>query len=142
MGCSRLYSHAWCRCGYLCQELLDRYVLQMWLGIEKALDVFQGMKDKDSVSWTSVISGLAMNGFADSTLDLFSQMLGEGEPTHGTFVGILRACADVGLVNEGLEYFESMETVHGLVPEKKHYRCVVDLLSRSGNIDKVYEFIN
>ena len=110
--------------------------------VEKALEVFQGMKDKYSISWTSVISGLAVNGFADSALDLFSQMLREGvRLTHGTFVGILLACAHVGLVSEGLEFFESMENVYGLVPEMKHYGCVVDLLSRLGNIDEAYEFI-
>ena len=125
---------------YVGNSLIDMYC-KCGL-VEKALEVFQDMKDKDSVSWTSVISGLAVNGFADSALNLFSQMLREGvRPTHGTFVGILLACAHVGFVNEGLEYFESMEKVHGLVPEMKHYGCVVDLLSRSGNIDKAYEFI-
>lgn len=109
---------------------------------EKAYKVFQEMKVKDSVSWTSIITGLAVNGFADSAVDLFSQMLGEGiRPTHGAFVGILLTCAHTGLVDKGLEYFESMEKVYRLKPEMKHYGCVVDLLSRSGNLEKAYEFI-
>lgn len=125
---------------YVGNSLIDMYC-KCGL-VERALEVFQGMKDKDSVSWTSVISGLAVNGCADSSLELFSQMLREGiQPTHGTFVGVLLACAHAGLVNKGLEYFESMENVNGLVPEMKHYGCVVDLLSRSGNVDKAYEFI-
>ncbi|KAF3433044.1 hypothetical protein FNV43_RR24146 [Rhamnella rubrinervis] len=110
--------------------------------VEKGIEVFQEMGKKDPVSWTSIISGLAVNGFADSALKLFSQMLKEGiRPTHGSFVGILLACAHAGLVDEGLEYFESMERVHGLRPEMKHYGCVVDLLSRSGNLEKAYQFI-
>ncbi|RDX99797.1 Pentatricopeptide repeat-containing protein, mitochondrial, partial [Mucuna pruriens] len=110
--------------------------------VEKALEVFKEMRKKDSVSWTSIIAGLAVNGFADSALDYFSQMLREGVwPSHGTFVGILLACAHAGLVDKGLEYFESMEKVYGLKPEMKHYGCVVDLLSRSGNLQKAYEFI-
>ncbi|KAL5567788.1 hypothetical protein UlMin_024363 [Ulmus minor] len=110
---------------------------------EKALEVFLEMKAKDCVSWTSVISGLAVNGFAYSALDLFLQMLREGiRPTHGTFVGILLACSHTGLVDKGLKYFDSMEKVHGLKPEMKHYGCVVDLLSRSGHLEKAYEFIN
>lgn len=109
---------------------------------EKALKVFQEMKMKDSVTWTSVISGLAMNGFATLALELFSQMLKEGrQPTHGAFVGILLACAHAGLVDKGLEYFHNMENVYGLKPEMKHYGCVVDLLSRSGNLEKAYKFI-
>jgi pentatricopeptide repeat protein len=34
-----------------------------------------------------------------------------------------------------------MERVYGLTPEMKHYGCVVDLLSRSGNLERAYEFI-
>ncbi|CAL0304683.1 unnamed protein product [Lupinus luteus] len=110
--------------------------------VEKALEVFKDMKKKDSVSWNSVIAGLAVNGFADSALDYYLQMLREGfKPSHGAFVGILLACAHAGLVDKGLEYFESMEKVYGLKPEMKHYGCVVDLLSRSGNLQRAYEFI-
>ncbi|XP_054783996.1 pentatricopeptide repeat-containing protein At2g22410, mitochondrial-like isoform X3 [Prosopis cineraria] len=110
--------------------------------VEKALEVFKEMRIKDSVSWTSVITGLAVNGCADSALELFSQMLSEGvQPSHGVFVGILLACAHAGLIDKGLEYFESMERVYGLKPEMKHYGCVVDLLSRSGNVERAYEFI-
>ncbi|KAH9679865.1 NAC domain-containing protein [Citrus sinensis] len=86
--------------------------------------------------------GLAVNGFADYALELFMQMLREGvRPTHGSFVGILLACTHAGLIDEGLQYFESMEKVYGLTPEMKHYGCVVDLLSRSGNVEKAYEFM-
>lgn len=125
---------------YVGNSLIDMYCK---CGVvEKALEVFREMNTKDSISWTSVISGLAVNGFADSTLELFSQMLRDGvRPTHGTFVGILLACSHTGLVDKGLYYFRSMEKVHGLIPEMKHYGCIVDLLSRSGNLDRAYEFI-
>lgn len=110
--------------------------------VEKALQVFNEMETKDSVSWTSIISGLAVNGYADSALNVFDQMSKEGiYPTHGTFVGVLLACAHVGLVDKGLEHFESMETTYGLAPEMKHYGCVVDLLSRSGYLDKAYNLV-
>lgn len=124
---------------YLGNSLIDMYCK---CGVvENALVVFHEMEKKDSVSWTSIISGLAVNGFADYALELFMQMLREGvRPTHGSFVGILLACTHAGLIDEGLQYFESMEKVYGLTPEMKHYGCVVDLLSRSGNVEKAYEF--
>lgn len=125
---------------YLGNSLIDMYCK---CGVvENALVVFHEMEKKDSVSWTSIISGLAVNGFADYALELFMQMLREGvRPTHGSFVGILLACTHAGLIDEGLQYFESMEKVYGLTPEMKHYGCVVDLLSRSGNVEKAYEFM-
>jgi RIO kinase 1 len=125
---------------YVGNALIDMYC--KCGAVEKALAVFEEMEKKDSVSWTSVIAGLAVNGSADSALNLFSLMLREGvRPTHGTFVGVLLACAHAGVVDKGLEYFESMEKVYGLTPEMKHYGCIVDLLSRSGNLERAYEFI-
>lgn len=125
---------------YVGNALIDMYC--KCGSIEKAMEVFGEMPIKDSVSWTSVISGLAVNGNAIYALDLFSKMLMENvQPTHGTFVGILLACAHAGMVDKGLEYFESMERDYKLIPQMKHYGCVVDLLSRSGSVDKAYEFM-
>ncbi|GAB2255791.1 hypothetical protein Droror1_Dr00009569 [Drosera rotundifolia] len=110
--------------------------------VEQAIEVFQDMTEKDSVSWTSIISGLAVNGFAKPAVELFERMLSENiRPTYGTFVGVLLACAHAGMVDKGLGYFESMEQVHGLVPLMKHYGCVIDLFSRSGKLERAYQFI-
>ncbi|KAL3834507.1 hypothetical protein ACJIZ3_009243 [Penstemon smallii] len=110
--------------------------------IEKALTVFQEMKDKDSVSWTSVICGLAMNGQSNRALILFSQMVREGtRPIHGTFIGVLLACVHAGLVDKGLEFFLSMQREYKLVPEMRHYGCMVDLFCRAGELHRANEFI-
>ncbi|KAK6936389.1 Pentatricopeptide repeat [Dillenia turbinata] len=125
---------------YVGNALIDMYC--KCGSVEKAFEVFREMKMKDSVSWTAVIGGLAVNGFSDAAVDLFMQMLREGvRPTHGTFVGMLLACAHSGQVDIGLEYFEKMRSVYQLEPQMKHYGCVVDLLSRSGDLDGAYEFI-
>ncbi|KAJ4964739.1 hypothetical protein NE237_016588 [Protea cynaroides] len=110
--------------------------------IEKALKVFQEMKDKDTVSWTAIISGLAVNGCAYDALDFFSQMLRKDiKPSEATFVAVLLACAHRGLVEKGFEYFEIMTKLYCMEPTMKHYGCMVDLLSRSGNLDRAYGFI-
>ncbi|KAJ0909875.1 putative tetratricopeptide-like helical domain superfamily [Helianthus annuus] len=125
---------------YVGNALIDMYC--KCGSTENALKVFDKMPIKDSVSWTSVISGLAVNGNAIYALELFSTMLTENvQPTHGTFVGILLACAHAGMVDKGLEYFESMKRDYKLKPQMKHYGCVVDMLSRSGNLDRAYEFM-
>lgn len=125
---------------YVGNALIDMYC--KCGAVEKALEVFHEMKNKDSVSWTSVISGLAVNGFVNQAFEIFSLMLRDGvQPTHGSFMGILLACTHAGMVDEGLKYFESMNKVYGLTPHMKHYGCIVDLLSRSGYLDRAYEFI-
>ena len=125
---------------YVWNSLIDMYC--KCGDINTALQVFRDMKEKDPVSWTAIISGLAVNGSASSSVQLFEEMLSKGvRPTSGTFVGILVACAHGGLVDKGLEYFESMQKLHGVMPQMKHYGCVVDLLSRSGKLRTAYEFI-
>lgn len=125
---------------YVGNSLIDMYC--KCGSVEKASEVFHDMKERDSVSWTSIISGLAVNGFCFRALQLFSKMLRENvKPTHGTFIAVLLACTHAGLVDEGVGYFESMEKDYGLVPETKHYGCIVDLLSRSGNLERAFEFM-
>ncbi|PNX55271.1 pentatricopeptide repeat-containing protein [Trifolium pratense] len=62
-------------------------------------------------------------------------------PNHVTFVGVLSACSHVGLVDEGISYFQSMTEAHNLVPKPEHYACVVDLLGRSGLLSRARRFV-
>ncbi|TVU36592.1 hypothetical protein EJB05_18530, partial [Eragrostis curvula] len=107
-----------------------------------ALQVFKGMKEKDTLSCNSIIMGLANNGFEDDALNIFHAMLAEGfKPNEVTFLGVLVACANRNLVQEGLDHFESMKSVHNLEPEMKHYGCVVHLLGRAGQLEKALRFV-
>ncbi|XP_017697991.3 pentatricopeptide repeat-containing protein At2g22410, mitochondrial-like [Phoenix dactylifera] len=125
---------------YVGNSLIDMY--SKCGCVMEAFKVFGGMNEKDTLSWNSIILGLANNGYVESALEVFSDMLKEGfQPNDVTFLGVLIACAHSGLVDKGLEYFESMKEIHGVVPQMKHYGCVVDLLSRSGELEKAHRFI-
>lgn len=125
---------------YVGNSLIDMYY--KCGDVKNALRVFQSMPEKDSVSWTAVIAGLAVNGSVDSAIRTFEEMLSKNvRPTNGTFVGILLACSHAGLVDKGMEYFEKMRKVYGITPQMKHYGCIVDLLSRSGELERAYKFI-
>ena len=77
--------------------------------VNKAMEVFWGMKDKNVYTWSSAMGGLAMNGFGQKCLELFSHMKQEGvEPNEVTFVSVLRGCSVAGLVEEGCKHFDSM----------------------------------
>jgi pentatricopeptide repeat protein len=90
-----------------------------------------------------MISGYARHGYGDNALRLFTRMKLSGQlPDHITFVGELSAYSHIGLVDEGFEYFKSMTEVYGLVPRVEHYSCMVDLLGRAGELDKIENFIN
>jgi pentatricopeptide repeat protein len=109
---------------------------------KEALQVFKEMKEKDTLSWNSIILGLANNGGEEDALNVFRAMLAEGfRPTGVTFLGVLIACANAELVGEGLDYFDSMKSVHNMEPEMRHYGCIVDLLGRAGQLEKALRFI-
>ncbi|GKV18302.1 hypothetical protein SLEP1_g28703 [Rubroshorea leprosula] len=111
--------------------------------IDYASRFFSLMPIRNVYSWNSMISGYARHGHGDKALNLFTHMkLDDQLPDHITFVGVLSACSHVGLVNEGFKHFNSMSKVYNLVPRIEHYSCMVDLLGRAGELDKMESFIN
>ncbi|XP_017700781.2 pentatricopeptide repeat-containing protein At4g21065-like [Phoenix dactylifera] len=126
---------------FIRNSLIDMYA--KCGSIAHAVQVFHSMSERDLHSWTTLITGLASHGFGKEALDVFSQMQRMGVvPDATTFVVVLSACSHAGLAVEGLEIFDSMERVHGVVPELKHYGCMVDLLSRAGLLDRAYKLVS
>ncbi|KAF5482110.1 hypothetical protein F2P56_002702 [Juglans regia] len=110
--------------------------------VEKSLEIFYELKEKDTASWTSIICGLAMNGKTSKALELFSEMKKAGaKPDDISFVGVLSACSHGGLVEEGRHFFISMTKVYKIEPKLEHYGCLIDLLGRAGKLDEAEELI-
>ncbi|XVF07478.1 hypothetical protein REPUB_Repub06bG0142600 [Reevesia pubescens] len=110
--------------------------------IEKAIQVFEELPERDVLSWTALIAGLAMHGFAERALWFFSEMVKSGlKPRDITFTAVLSACSHGGLVGKGLELFESMKIDYGIEPRLEHYGCVVDLLGRAGKLAEAEKFV-
>ncbi|KAF8732287.1 hypothetical protein HU200_016267 [Digitaria exilis] len=85
-------------------------------GVDDARRVFEEMgAGRTVVSWTSLIVGLAVNGFGKEALELFSEMEREKlVPTEITMVGVLYACNHCGLVDDGFMYFDRMQEEYGI----------------------------
>ncbi|KAF6135811.1 hypothetical protein GIB67_028130 [Kingdonia uniflora] len=108
-----------------------------------ARKIFEFMKNPDVVSWSGLIVGLAQYGDAEEALKHFGKMRSIGvKPNHVTFVGVLTACSRVGLVEEGLDYYKTMEADYGILPTRDHCSCVVDLFARAGRLKEAEVFIN
>ncbi|CAJ2665187.1 pentatricopeptide repeat-containing protein at1g31430-like protein [Trifolium pratense] len=110
--------------------------------IEKSLEVFNGLNEKDTASWTSIICGLAMNGMTNKALELFEEMKTFGAKADDvTFIVLLNACSHAGLVEEGRKLFHSMSSIYGIGPNLEHYGCFIDLLGRAGLLHEAEELI-
>ncbi|KAI9078508.1 hypothetical protein K1719_039533 [Acacia pycnantha] len=111
--------------------------------LSSAQNIFNRLQNKDLVVWTSMINGLALHGYGNEALSIFQRMQEDSTlvPDHITYIGVLFACSHVGLVEEAQIHFDSMTKVYGIVPEKEHYGCMVDLLSRAGHFREVQRLI-
>ncbi|GJM89818.1 hypothetical protein PR202_ga06039 [Eleusine coracana subsp. coracana] len=127
--------------GYLPNALMDLYVKcgqtsYAWVQ-------FCAHGRKDVVSWNIMLAGFVAHGHVNTALSFFNQMVKIGEhPDEVTFVELLCACSRGGMVTEGWELFHSMTEEYFIVPNLKHYACMVDLLSRVGRLTEAYNFIN
>ncbi|CAL4900991.1 unnamed protein product [Urochloa decumbens] len=139
--------YAYCnKHGMLCKTYICNALMEMYAKcgcIDQALHLFHGMPDRDVISWSTAIGGLAAHGRAREAVRLFEAMDREGKvrPNGVTFVGLLSACSHAGLLDEGLRYFDSMKDAYGVEPGVEHYGCLVDLLGRSGRIQRALDTV-
>ncbi|RXI07165.1 hypothetical protein DVH24_026301 [Malus domestica] len=109
--------------------------------ILSARKLFEGLVEKDSVSWNVMINGYGLHGDGEGALDLFLQMKLSGVKPNGiTYSSILSACSHCGLVEQGRLVFNSMAE-RGISPEIEHYACMVDLFGRTGNLTEAYGIV-
>ena len=82
--------------------------------------LFDEIPERDTMSWTAIISGYAQQGDAQDSLQLFHQMWHAGmKPNHFTFGSFVSACSSLGILEQGKKThsriihigFESYESV-------------------------------
>ncbi|KAL0301701.1 UNVERIFIED_CONTAM: Pentatricopeptide repeat-containing protein, mitochondrial [Sesamum radiatum] len=91
--------------------------------------VFHEILDRNALTYTAIIGGLAFHRDAQDALSYFLEMIDVGVTSDEvTFLGVLSACCLGGLVNEGWKIFYQMSSKFNILPKIKHYCCMVDLL--------------
>ncbi|VVA14886.1 PREDICTED: pentatricopeptide repeat-containing [Prunus dulcis] len=122
----------------VCNALIEMYVKCGC--IDQAWQLFDKMLERDVISWSTMIAGLANHGKAREAIKLFQGMQrAKVKPNGITFLGLLSACTHAGLWNEGVKYFDSMRKDYNIEPEIEHYGCLVDLLGRAGHLDQAFD---
>ncbi|XP_057471930.1 pentatricopeptide repeat-containing protein At2g27610-like [Actinidia eriantha] len=110
--------------------------------LSDARRVFDNLPSKNLVSWNTMLVGYAQHGFCREALEIYDMMQRDGvKPNDITFIGVLSACGHMGLLEEGLRYFESMTRNYDITPRTDHLACVVSLMARKGQTQGAYDFI-
>ncbi|KAJ1258646.1 hypothetical protein BS78_10G091300 [Paspalum vaginatum] len=124
---------------------LDNALVDMYAKAGEFLDsrrAFDEMPTRNVISWTSLITACAKNGFGDDAVALFDRMEEDGvKPNDVTFLSLLSACSHSGLMNKGMEYFTTMMTKYGIDPRTHHYSSAIDLLARGGQLEDAWRFV-
>ncbi|CAN1218432.1 Pentatricopeptide repeat-containing protein At5g44230 [Linum perenne] len=110
--------------------------------LDLAWKEFNGMKERDVITYSTMMAALADHGKSREALDMFNKMQDEGlRPNQVTFVSVLNACSHGGLIEEGCKSFELMTCVFGIKPLAEHLTCMVDLLGRAGQLTRAYNLM-
>ncbi|KEH41013.1 PPR containing plant-like protein [Medicago truncatula] len=120
-------------------------ILEMYFqcgSVDDAVNVFKNMNERDLTTIYIMIKQLAKNGFAEDSIDLFTQFKRSGlKPDGQMFIGVFGACSMLGDIVEGMLHFESMSRDYEIVPTMEHYVSIVDMIGSIGNLDEALEFI-
>uniref|UniRef100_A0A0A9D4I3 Pentatricopeptide repeat-containing protein n=1 Tax=Arundo donax TaxID=35708 RepID=A0A0A9D4I3_ARUDO len=107
-----------------------------------SVDAFSGIMDKDAISWTSMMQVYAWNGLAAEVVKLFELMKKTTvQPNRYTFIAVLSAYKNTGLIEEGMDLLKCMKEQYGLDPDIEHISCVVDMFCRTGHLTDAYHLI-
>ncbi|GAB2235875.1 hypothetical protein Droror1_Dr00026320 [Drosera rotundifolia] len=110
--------------------------------VDHAVGLFDRIENHTVISWNSLIGAFAQHGLGKEAIKVFERMIAaDMKPNAITFGNVLKGCSHAGLVQEGLDYFHTMESRYGVTPKEEHYSHVIDLLSRAGKLKQVEEFI-
>lgn len=111
--------------------------------LEDAVSVFREMEFRDTQAWSAIIMAYGIHGCSSEAISMYREMkTAQVPPDEITFLGLLYACGQTGLIEEGYKFFHSMRNEFGISPGVKHYGCMVDLLGRAGRLEEAYTFIN
>ncbi|KAG9134348.1 hypothetical protein Leryth_016237 [Lithospermum erythrorhizon] len=139
----QLHSYA-IKLGYEADSFIGAALVDMYAKcgtIRDASLVHSLIKDLNLVTQNAMLTAYAMHGHGEEGIGFFRSLLLNGfRPDGVTFLSVLSSCVHVGSVETGQEFFNLMRH-YGVRPTLKHYTCMVDLLSRAGQLNKAYNVI-
>ncbi|KAF6164012.1 hypothetical protein GIB67_028716 [Kingdonia uniflora] len=125
---------------YIGSALVDMYA--KCGSVTRSLLVFFKLREKNLFCWNSIIEGLAVHRYGEQALDMFKKMENEKiKPNGVTFISVLGVCTHAGLVEVARKWFLSMTHDYNISPVIEHYGCMVDILSRAGQLEEALELI-
>lgn len=106
--------------------------------------VFDNISERSTVSWNAMLAAYGKHGMGKEVIEVFNLMKKDNrvKPDSITILTVLSGCSHGGIEQIGLEIFgELLQEKDGVGLGIEHYGCVVDLLGRSGQLERALHFI-
>lgn len=102
--------------------------------VEIARKLFDGMREKDLITWNAMISGYAQNGHARRVLELYREMkLTRMSPDPVTLLGVVSSCANLGAKSIGREVERHIERC-GFSSNTFLTNALINMYARCGDL--------
>ncbi|KAK4781048.1 hypothetical protein SAY87_017154 [Trapa incisa] len=103
--------------------------------VEESLRVFSALEDPNIVTWTSLITGLILNGKEETSLLKFQEMIRSSIPPNSfTFSSVVRACSRLAVLDTGKQ-IHALATKYGLDLGNYVGATLIDMYGKCGAPD-------
>ncbi|KAK6123022.1 hypothetical protein DH2020_043238 [Rehmannia glutinosa] len=105
--------------------------------VEHALAQFEVMKERDIISWNSMIAGYNQCGFDASALKMFSKMLMESKLKHDryTMASVLSTCANLEKLELGNKFMLISLELNLILQEQLGMHALISMYSKCGGVE-------
>lgn len=106
--------------------------------------IFDNMSERSTISWNAMLVGYGKHGMGKEVIEVFNLMKEDYrvKPDSITILAVLSGCSHGGMEQKGLEIFEEiLRDKDGFDLGIEQYGCIVDLLGRSGQLERALQFI-
>ncbi|KZV20225.1 pentatricopeptide repeat-containing protein-like [Dorcoceras hygrometricum] len=108
--------------------------------LRSAVELFHALPVKDMVAWTAMVTGFVQNGKPREAMQYFERMQNAGvETDEVTLVGVINACAQVGMMRYG-NWIREVAHRSGFDPSNNVLlgSALIDMYSKCGSVDDAY----
>ncbi|KAJ9186300.1 hypothetical protein P3X46_001891 [Hevea brasiliensis] len=118
------------------------YGYSKFYGVGRALDLFNQMPERDSVSWNTMISILSQHGFCVPTLSMFVEMWTQGfRPNSMTYACVLSTCASFCELEWGTHLHARIVRTESVL-DVYVSNGLIDMYAKCGNLEFARQALN
>ncbi|XP_057858599.2 pentatricopeptide repeat-containing protein At2g27610-like [Cryptomeria japonica] len=133
------------RFAFATRTTFQNKLINFYVKCERLVDahkVLDHTRERDSISWNTIIAAYRRHGYPREAVTLFHQMQRTGlQPDQFTFASVLPACAKMGALEQGMCIHKSIKD-RGMSSDVVVATALVDMYAKCGSMHKARELFD